>query len=151
MAPSTTSASLPAGQPGPQSQTGEPQRPQPALTTQPTPDLPGPQSEKKNEKEKHYASIIPDENDERNRLALEPTLSAVSTNHDMQAVAYVPTGDNDERYNTFTPRRKAVIVAVVSFCSFLAPISSTTVLSAVPEVAATFGTDGSVRMPRLGF
>jgi len=32
----------------------------------------------------------------------------------------------------------------MSFCSFLAPISSTTVLSAVPEVAATFNTDGSI-------
>lgn len=37
-----------------------------------------------------------------------------------------------------------VIVALLSFCSFLAPISSTTVLAAVPEVAATYNTDGDI-------
>jgi MFS family permease len=62
----------------------------------------------------------------------------------MPTVQYVATGDNDAIYDRFTPRRKMVIVAVVSFCSFLAPISSTTVLSAVPEVASTFSTDGSI-------
>ena len=62
----------------------------------------------------------------------------------MANVQYVVTGDNDVIYHKFSDRRKLVIVAVVSFCSFLAPISSTTVLSAVPEVAATFNTDGSI-------
>jgi MFS family permease len=62
----------------------------------------------------------------------------------MAHVNYVVTGDQDEVYNRFSERRKLVIVAVVSFCSFLAPVSSTSVLSAVPEVAATFHTDGSI-------
>ncbi|EJT76213.1 hypothetical protein GGTG_06135 [Gaeumannomyces tritici R3-111a-1] len=50
----------------------------------------------------------------------------------------------DSVYDRFTPGRKLVVVAVLSFCSFLAPISSTAVLSAVPEVAAEFGTTGTV-------
>ena len=62
----------------------------------------------------------------------------------MTNVQYVATGDNDVVYDKFSERRKMIVVAVVSFCSFLAPISSTTVLSAVPEVAATFHTDGSI-------
>jgi hypothetical protein len=92
------------------------------------------------EKQTQYASIVPEEG----RLQLQQTISAIS-NHDMMAnVGYVVTGDNDEVYNRFSERRKAIVVAVVSFCGFLAPISSTTVLSAVPEVAATFNTDGSI-------
>ncbi|KAL8376436.1 hypothetical protein RB595_007499 [Gaeumannomyces hyphopodioides] len=50
----------------------------------------------------------------------------------------------DSVYDRFSPGRKAVIVVVLSLCSFLAPISSTAVLSAVPEVAAEFGTTGTV-------
>lgn len=92
------------------------------------------------EKPKQYASIIPEEG---GRLDLQRTISTVS-HHDMADVGYVATGDNDQIYNRFSERRKTIIVAVVSFCSFLAPISSTTVLSAVPEVAATFNTDGSI-------
>jgi hypothetical protein len=92
------------------------------------------------EKQVQYASIVPDE---ERRLDLQRTISTVS-HHDMAAVTYVATGDNDEIYNRFSNRRKNIIVAVMSFCSFLAPVSSTTILSAVPEVAATFGTDGSI-------
>lgn len=50
----------------------------------------------------------------------------------------------DSVYDRIPPHRKLVIVALLSFCAFLAPISSTTVLSAVPEVAATYGTTGSI-------
>lgn len=62
----------------------------------------------------------------------------------MAPVSYIATGDDDEIYNRFTERRKMVITTVLSFCSFLAPMSSTTVLSAVPEVADTYGCDGSI-------
>jgi hypothetical protein len=89
--------------------------------------------------EKQFTSIVPKEN---NRLQLEPTIS--TNHHDMADVSYVVTGDTDEIYNRFSLRRKHIITAVLSFCSFLAPVSSTTVLSAVPEVSATFGTDGSI-------
>ena len=92
------------------------------------------------EKQTQYASIIPNED---GRLQLQPTISTIS-HHDMADVSYVATGDTDEIYNRFSERRKNIIVAVMSFCSFLAPVSSTTVLSAVPEVAATFNTDGSI-------
>ncbi|KAF2726931.1 MFS general substrate transporter [Polyplosphaeria fusca] len=89
--------------------------------------------------EKQFASILP----EGGRLPLEPTLSTVS-HHDMPDLTNMVTGDNDEIYNRFSERRKNIITVVLSFCSFLAPISSTTVLSAVPEVASTFQCDGSI-------
>ena len=89
--------------------------------------------------EKQFASIIPGED----RPPLEQTFSNVS-HHDMASVTYVVTGDTDEVYQRFTERRKKIITAVLSFCSFLAPISSTTVLSAVPEVAATYHCDGTI-------
>jgi hypothetical protein len=75
--------------------------------------------------------------------ALEHTSTAISSN-DLPPATYVATGDNDIIYNKFSPARKLAIVIVMSFCGFLAPISSTTVLSAVPEVAATFGCDGTI-------
>lgn len=50
----------------------------------------------------------------------------------------------DSVYDRIPYHRKLVIVALLSYCSFLAPISSTTVLSAVPEVAATYNTTGSI-------
>ena len=112
----------------------------PAITSESAPA--GPQATAP-EKQTQYASIVPEEGRQDNRLQLERTVSSVS-HHDMANVQYVVTGDTDEIYNKFSERRKTVIVAVVSFCSFLAPISSTTVLSAVPEVAATFDTDGSI-------
>jgi hypothetical protein len=95
------------------------------------------------EKQKHFASIIPENVNDNGRLELQRTASNIH-HQDMPAVNFVVTGDTDEIYNRFSDRRKTVIVAVVSFCSFLAPISSTTVLSAVPEVAKEFGTDGSI-------
>lgn len=49
-----------------------------------------------------------------------------------------------EQYLRFSPARKVVIVGVLSFCSFLAPISSTSILAAIPEVAKTYNTTGSV-------
>lgn len=51
---------------------------------------------------------------------------------------------SEEIYNKFPAHRKRIIVAIMSFCGFLAPISSTTVLSAIPEVAATFHCDGAI-------
>lgn len=49
-----------------------------------------------------------------------------------------------EQYLRFSPTRKILIVFVLSFCSFLAPISSTSILSGIPEVATTYNTTGSV-------
>jgi len=50
----------------------------------------------------------------------------------------------DEFYNRIPPGRKIIITTLLSFCSFLSPISSTTVLAAVPEVAAEYDTTGVI-------
>lgn len=50
----------------------------------------------------------------------------------------------DEIYDRLPHSKKVVIVALLSFCSFLAPISSTTVLAAIPEVAATYKSTGTI-------
>ena len=50
----------------------------------------------------------------------------------------------DEVYDRLPPSRKLVIVALLSYCSFLAPISSTAILAAVPEVAATYSSTGTI-------
>ncbi|KAJ7237705.1 major facilitator superfamily domain-containing protein [Mycena haematopus] len=55
----------------------------------------------------------------------------------------VPKYD-DAIYDRLSFRRKVVITCVLAICGLLAPISSTTVLSAVPEVAGTFNTTGSI-------
>ncbi|KAK0390627.1 hypothetical protein NLU13_0131 [Sarocladium strictum] len=47
-------------------------------------------------------------------------------------------------YARFSPRRKAIIMAVLAYCGFLTPILSTAVLVAVPEVADTFNSTGVV-------
>ncbi|KAH6674340.1 major facilitator superfamily domain-containing protein [Halenospora varia] len=50
----------------------------------------------------------------------------------------------DEVYDRLPNSRKTIIVALLSFCSFLAPISSTTILSAIPEVARTYHSTGTI-------
>ncbi|KAH7046703.1 major facilitator superfamily domain-containing protein [Macrophomina phaseolina] len=79
------------------------------------------------------------------RPTLEPTISHVST-HDIAHVPTAHTGGppvSDEVYDRFTLTRKNIITAVLSFCGFLAPISSTTILAAIPEVAETYASDGT--------
>ncbi|KAL2436578.1 MFS-type transporter ppsE [Exophiala dermatitidis] len=69
------------------------------------------------------------------------------SHHDIQGV---PTNDssytetNAAQYERFSYQRKLVITSVLSLCGFLAPISSTTILAAIPEVADTFNTSGSI-------
>jgi MFS family permease len=55
-----------------------------------------------------------------------------------------PDEDTSQVYNLLSGRRKTVIVAVLSFCAFLSPMSSTTILAATPEVAETYRTTGSI-------
>ncbi|KAM0548761.1 hypothetical protein ACHAPJ_009757 [Fusarium lateritium] len=50
----------------------------------------------------------------------------------------------DEIYSKWSPGRKSIIVAILSFCSFLSPVSSTSVLSATPEIASDFHSTGSI-------
>ena len=67
--------------------------------------------------------------------------------HEIQGVASHDSSFievNAAQYERFTERRKILITAVLSLCGFLAPISSTTILAAIPEVAATYNTTGSI-------
>lgn len=50
---------------------------------------------------------------------------------------------DDDIYDKFPLYRKHIVTVVVSFCGFLAPISSTSILAAIPEVAATYNTTGT--------
>lgn len=65
------------------------------------------------------------------------------SHHDMPVTAEFHEVDA-EQYLRFSPARKNLIVFVLSFCSFLAPISSTSILSGIPEVAKTYETTGSI-------
>ncbi|KAK1656502.1 major facilitator superfamily domain-containing protein [Colletotrichum phormii] len=49
-----------------------------------------------------------------------------------------------EIYNRFSKDRKRITVAIISWCGLLSPISSTAVLSALPEVAAEYKTSGDI-------
>lgn len=69
------------------------------------------------------------------------------SHHDMHAVASHASSFvevNAAQYERFTLRKKYTITFVLSVCGFLAPVSSTAVLSAIPEVAQTFNTTGSI-------
>ncbi|KAJ5167987.1 uncharacterized protein N7482_003581 [Penicillium canariense] len=66
------------------------------------------------------------------------------SHHDMPVTTDEFREVDAEQYLRFSPARKAVIVFVLSFCSFLAPISSTSILSGIPEVAETYNTTGSI-------
>ncbi|KAI1862635.1 uncharacterized protein JN550_010160 [Neoarthrinium moseri] len=76
-------------------------------------------------------------------------LDRYSTHHSMGPDAPVQPESSvieipDEVYDRLPSHRKYVIVSLLSFCSFLAPISSTSVLAASPEVAKEYGTTGSI-------
>lgn len=78
---------------------------------------------------------------------LQQVRSHVST-HDVVDHEHRPRDrhfeEGDEIYDKFPAHRKTLIVAVLSFCAFLAPISSTSILAASPEVVATFDTTGAI-------
>lgn len=78
-----------------------------------------------------------------------PAVARISTNRSLgpdnpveHYTSYVEVPD--AVYDRLSPRRKLLLVALLSYCAFLAPISSTTVLSATPEVAAEFRTTGAI-------
>ena len=50
----------------------------------------------------------------------------------------------DEVYDRFSRKRKTSILLLMSYCALLSPISSTTILAAIPEVAAEYHTTGSI-------
>jgi hypothetical protein len=78
-----------------------------------------------------------------------PDLGRVLTHVSTHDAAVAHTHDEhyeagDEIYNRFSHLHKVGMVTVLSFCSFLAPMSSTTILAASPEVVATYNTTGSI-------
>jgi multidrug resistance protein len=84
--------------------------------------------------------------DDDSRPSLQHTRSHLS-HHDITlypttSTTYVEV--NAAQYERFSNRRKHAITAILSLCGFLSPISSTTILAAVPEVASTFNTSGSI-------
>ncbi|KAF2397123.1 MFS general substrate transporter [Trichodelitschia bisporula] len=82
------------------------------------------------------------ENSPTHSYKIDRTVTQASTHDVPPATDYAEAGD--EIYDRFANRRKMVITVVLSYCGLLAPISSTAVLSAIPEVAATFNTTGSI-------
>ena len=81
---------------------------------------------------------------ESQRPKLEHVRSHIST-HDAPGAGHDAHWEQgDEVYEKFSHRRKIIIVTVLSFSAFLAPISSTSILSASPEVVATYNTTGTI-------
>lgn len=62
------------------------------------------------------------------------------SHHDMAMVKDDYEEKDAAQYERFSPARKIVIVSILSYCAFLAPISSTAILAAVPELAKTYET-----------
>jgi len=81
---------------------------------------------------------------ESQSLSLRQVRTNVST-HDAAGIHHDQHYEQgDEIYNTFSPHRKVIIVSILSCCSFLAPISSTSILAASVEVAQTYHTTASI-------
>jgi hypothetical protein len=112
--------------------------------------MPEPSNNKGYEPDKSEHDIEVEKQDEEitstpidDRPNLQPVKSHV-TAQDIQPISdqYAETGD--EIYDRFSAHRKMIMTGVLSFCGFLAPISSTAVLAAIPEVAGTYKTNGSI-------
>lgn len=96
--------------------------------------------------EKNLPSLdqTPTNQSRNNNLSMLDTVRSHVSHQDMHVSDNVYREQNAEQYLRFSPARKVTIVAILSACSFLSPISSTTILAAIPEVAETFDTTGSV-------
>lgn len=115
------------------------------LTPQQSKDIKISQPRKSESSEKSPSTFNQSANVEDGRPDLERVLTHVST-HD---AAVTDQRDElyeagDEIYNRFSHLHKVGMVTVLSFCSFLAPMSSTTILAASPEVVATYNTTGGI-------
>ncbi len=66
------------------------------------------------------------------------------SHHELHGAASHHVEADAAQYERFSPHRKVIITTVISVCGFLAPISSTTILAAIPEVAATYHSTGSI-------
>lgn len=78
--------------------------------------------------------------------ASRPNITHVTSHvshHDMQPTAEHVEA-NAEQFLRFSPRKKIIMTAVLSLCGFLSPLSSTSILAAIPEVAAEYDTTGDI-------
>jgi multidrug resistance protein len=81
---------------------------------------------------------------------LPPPLELTRSHFSSHDIHHIPTNAssfvevNAAQYERFSSRRKMGITAILSLCGFLAPISSTTILSAIPEVAHEYNTTGTI-------
>ncbi|KIX03293.1 uncharacterized protein Z518_06845 [Rhinocladiella mackenziei CBS 650.93] len=94
--------------------------------------------------EKTSTTDLKVQEDEKGELS---RVRSTVSHHDIHGVpshssSYVEV--NAAQYERFSERRKLLITCVLSLCGFLAPISSTTILAAIPEVAATYNSSGSI-------
>ncbi|KIJ23886.1 hypothetical protein M422DRAFT_39390, partial [Sphaerobolus stellatus SS14] len=55
-----------------------------------------------------------------------------------------PEEDTHDIYDKFTPKRKAAIVAIVSFAALLAPFASSSFLSSIPQITHDLHTNQSI-------
>ncbi|KAI1381595.1 major facilitator superfamily domain-containing protein [Hypoxylon crocopeplum] len=75
----------------------------------------------------------------------DPQLDVPSGDTDVEVAEQRPFDDSDESiYDRFANRRKVLICVVLVLCGILAPIATTGSLTAVPEIAKSFHTTGSI-------
>jgi len=74
---------------------------------------------------------------------LERTRSHIS-GHEIVASDEHPPEIDEEIYNKFSSTKKMIITSNLSLCGLLAPIASTSILSAIPEVSKAYNTSGAV-------
>jgi hypothetical protein len=74
-----------------------------------------------------------------------PTPSSNESKSNADPAANTTIVRNDENvFERFTPRQKAIITIVVSYGSFLSPLSSMIMLSAIPQIASHYNTTSSI-------
>ncbi|KAL9112164.1 MAG: hypothetical protein Q9227_003541 [Pyrenula ochraceoflavens] len=66
------------------------------------------------------------------------------SHHDLQPTVSQHVEANAAQYTRFSSHRKIIITITLSLASFLAPMSSTSILSAIPEVASEYDSTGSI-------
>ncbi|KAI1303315.1 major facilitator superfamily domain-containing protein [Xylaria venustula] len=84
-----------------------------------------------------------------NDVNQQDRLERCSTKHSAMGDASIQPIDSiieipDHFYDKLPRHRKTIILFLVSFSSFLSPISSTSVLAATPEVASEYSTTGTI-------
>ena len=64
--------------------------------------------------------------------------------HELHAAVSVHVEADAAQYERFSSHKKVIITCILALCGFLAPFSSTTILAAIPEVAAEYNSTGTI-------